>query len=687
MIYSKLPANQYINQSTPRSSFSPRSHMSDEQPSYIRHRHVAEREIPPKDGLMDFEGILYTCSAIEFKFAQLPVDFGIESTFRVCKLLLTEKQETPGGIMKDELVALIQDIDAKAAVKMKPSQDDIVDRFMKEIESSDHATGGPFVNALQFSQMCKLIEDMQKHSNLGNLELSIEQLASKFRDQIGFGSFNISRFRVQSFLSAFPNRPAEALGELETGKMFAPRSRQDHFLTEVNLWSFLKQLAMPQHVFSTALAMGINSVAELIDYINQKLTSNIALICYHFCICRLFAQRLVHMSSKKLDDRVCRSFCLLPRHFVYEEFIAFYHACDECTVSDDGIEASAYQFSKLVSDERGVSRLSLFEMRELLQMHRMWPGAAIKDINFGAADSFCGSIPPLSVGKVLVRVGLEIYEHIFEALDVQTVQDLKDLDIDVIKKTFPEFSLDWDACKMLEKLNNPAKNEDFIFNAYAPMDFETCKNILELHLANSTTCFKSSTTINSFYGTSDASTAFAIFLSKGNFSQFQLSSFLNMHPGREAWVTSFKDRSDAYFLFADHQNSDNTNAMKFPNFFSPDPVRSFVFDIGRTFAQKLTLYTQVRRDEISLKSMAKRFASSLPSNTEQENMGVLEMYEILSKQKLGAAYSKDALIQKRFALLHCRHIYNCVMKVSASTQAKTTLFFSNSLFADVFPPI
>jgi hypothetical protein len=100
---------------------------------------------------------------------------------------------------------------------------------------------------------------------------------------------------------------------------------------------------------------------------------------------------------------------------VYEEFKVFYTSCDECAAPDDEIEAAAYRFSDEACDKRGVSILSLFEVQELLQMHRTWPGAAIKDVKAAAAavasaGSVCGSLQPPSIRNVIVRVGLEMYE-------------------------------------------------------------------------------------------------------------------------------------------------------------------------------------------------------------------------------------------------------------------------------------
>jgi hypothetical protein len=386
---------------------------SDDVPSHVRHHNVSFEASPTKDALMDFEGMLLTSRAIELHFSQFPADFGVEALFRVCssgQRFVVERREN-GVIMKDELVALIYDLDAKAKVKKKPSQADIVDMFVKIIQHFE-PTQGHHCNSLTFTQALGLIQEMQQQGKLDALVFSEEQLKAKFRDHIGLGSFNISHFRVQSFLAAFPRRPIEALDQLIHGKIFSPRSKQERIVTDLSLWSFLKQLAMPPHVFSTALALNLNSVADFIAYVKGVARSALADICYHFCISKCLAQRLKLMCSDCVDERVCRNFCLLPRQHVYEEFIVFYTSCDECAVPDDEIEAAAYRFSDEACDERGVSILSLFEVRELLQMHRVWPGAAVKDVKAAAAanGSFCSSYQPSSFRNVIVRVGLEMYD-------------------------------------------------------------------------------------------------------------------------------------------------------------------------------------------------------------------------------------------------------------------------------------
>ncbi len=153
---------------------------------------------------------------------------------------------------------------------------------------------------------------------------------------------------------------------------------------------------------------------------------------------------------------------------------------------------------------------------------------------------------------------------------MQTLQDLQDLDIEFVKKVFPEFRLDFDAWDRLQKLKDI--DSDFILNSYASVDFEVAKNILEMHCHHSRKGLKSATKITSFFGSCDASTVFALFLSRGNFSFFQLSSFLSLHPGREAWVAHLEGQSEATFLFAAEHNSSSSNAIAHPNFFSPAPV-------------------------------------------------------------------------------------------------------------------
>jgi hypothetical protein len=414
MIYSRLPADRSIHQGgTPRSRAA--SSESDDVPSHVRHRNVSFEALPPKDALMDFEGMLLTSRAIELYFSQFPADFGVEALFRVCSSgpkFVDERRET-GAIMKDELVALIHDLDAKAKVKKKPSQADIVDMFVKIIQHSE-STQGHHCNTLTFTQALVLIQDMQQQGKLDALVLSEDQLKTKFRDHIGLGSFNISLFRVQSFLAAFPRRPTDALWQLHHGQMFSPRTKQERFVTDLSLWSFLKQLAMPSVVFSIALALKLNSVADFIAYVKRVAKSALANICFHFCISKCQAQRLLHMCSDNVDERECRNFCLLPRQHVYDEFIVYYSSCDECDVPDDQIEAAAYGFSVKACDERGVSKLSLFEVRELLQMHRVWPGAAEKDVQAATAavcaGSFCASYQPPLFRNVIVRVGLEMYD-------------------------------------------------------------------------------------------------------------------------------------------------------------------------------------------------------------------------------------------------------------------------------------
>ena len=160
---------------------------------------------------------------------------------------------------------------------------------------------------------------------------------------------------------------------------------------------------------------------------------------------------------------------------------------------------------------------------------------------------------------------LSRYEPIFEELDVHTVQDLQKLDIAFVKKVFPEFGLDFDACNRLQKLKDI--DSDFIFNSFASVDFDVAKNILEMHCYHSREGSKSATKISSFYGSCNASTVFALFLSRGNYSHFQLSSFLSLHPRREAWVVHAEGKSEATFLFAaEHER-----------FFSPAPVWSVPF--------------------------------------------------------------------------------------------------------------
>ena len=414
MFYSRLPANRSIHEGgTPRARAA--SSESDSVPSHVRHYNVSFEALPPKDALMDFDGMRRTVGAMEFHISQFPADFGVEALFRVCSSgpKFADERRENGVIMKDELVALVHDLDAKAKVKKKPSQADIVDMFVKIIQHSE-PTQGHHCNSLTFTQALGLVQDMQQQGKLDAPLLSEDQLKTKFRDHIGLGMFHISHFRAQSFLAAFPRRPTEALWQLHHGQIFSPRSKQERIVTDLSLWSFLKQLAMPSHVFSTALALKLNSVADFIAYIKGVAKSELAHICFHFCISKCKAQRLKHMCSDTVDERVCRNFCLLPRQHVYEEFIVYYSSCEECVVPDDEIEAAAYRFSSKACDERGVSTLSLFEVRELLQMHRVWPGAAEKDVDAAnaaaCAGSFCASYQPPLFRNVIVRVGLEMYD-------------------------------------------------------------------------------------------------------------------------------------------------------------------------------------------------------------------------------------------------------------------------------------
>jgi hypothetical protein len=271
---------------------------------------------------------------------------------------------------------------------------------------------------------------------------------------------------------------------------------------------------------------------------------------------------------------------------------------------------------------------------------------------------------------------------------VQTVQDLQALDIEFMKKAFPEFSLDFDACDRLKKLK--AIDDDFILNSYASLDFETCKNILELHCNDSRSGSKSSTKITSFFGSSNAATVFALFLSAGNFSQFQLSSFLSMHPGREAWVSRAEGR-EASFLFAVEGSAPSPSVVAHPNFFSPAPVRPV---ISSAFCFScVTLPVQVSlRVHVSFKSVAKRLATLAPSSSEQEYKAkyssVVDMYEKESALLPCAEFCQKSLIQKRFSLLHRSHVYNHLMKVAYVPHViYASVCFQTFYFADVSLPV
>jgi hypothetical protein len=258
---------------------------------------------------------------------------------------------------------------------------------------------------------------------------------------------------------------------------------------------------------------------------------------------------------------------------------------------------------------------------------------------------------------------------------VHTVQDLQKLDIEFVKKVFPEFGLDFGACDRLQKLKDI--DSHFILNSYASVDFDAAKNILEMHCNHSREGSKSATKISSFCGSCDASTVFALFLSRGNFSHFQLSSFLSLHPGREAWVARAEGKSEATFVFAAQHNSPSANAVALPNFFSPAPVRRpplFLASSAHFAYVHITLPVQVRhRVQLSFNCVAKRLALVAPSSSEQEYKDnyndISEMFEKESLLLPCAKYGGVELIKKRFALLPRSHVYNHLMKVLKSALA------------------
>ncbi len=272
---------------------------------------------------------------------------------------------------------------------------------------------------------------------------------------------------------------------------------------------------------------------------------------------------------------------------------------------------------------------------------------------------------------------------------MRSVQDLQKLDIEFVKKVFPEFGLDFGACDRLQKLKDI--DSDFILNSYASVDFDVAKNILEMHCHYSREGSKSATKISSFCGSCDASTVFALFLSRGNFSHFQLSSFLSLHPGREAWVSHSEGKSEATFVFAAQHDSPSANAVTLPNFFSPAPVSrtSLFLASSAHFAYvHMTLPAQVRhRVQLSFMSVAKRLALVAPSSSEQEYKekynDISEMFEKESLLLPCAKYGGE-LIEKRFALLHRSHVYYHLIKVSTSALAIFAFARSQQLhFADV----
>jgi len=693
MIYSKFPVQRTksLREGTPRASGSFDTFSSDDTFSQWKHDQVkSEVSLSAhSDAQMDFEGILLCNRSLELHFSQFPADFGIESSFRMCKYepSTLEEKRANGTIMKDELVALIHEIDSKAKVRKKPKQSDIIALFREQIDQEPRsvASKGPVYNALTLSQVRRIIDQLQKTNKLALSGEQLEHLETTFRDHVGLGTFNVSHFRVKAFLSAFPNRPKEAQCELDQGKMFEPRSKQEHLLTDLTLWMFMKQLCMPSHVFPTAVALKIKSVSDLVSHTKNVAKKDLAHICCHFCISQLQAQRLLSMCcDEQPDDRLCRDFCLLPRYFVYEEFIAFYRACEECAVPPDEVELAAYSFSIRVSDARGVSILSMFEVREVLQLHRTWPGAAIADISLrlSAAPPISISTRPLNLAKILVRVGLEMYAPILEEFDVQTMQHLQALNIDELTQRFPELGLDWEACARLQKLK--AVDKDFILNNFASLDFETCKQSLQLHYSLPTTHFTSK-----FFGTTNAVTSFALFLCQGNFSQFQLAAFLSMHPGREAWVAKSSAGAAARFEFAEEQAA-SPNKVKLPNFFSPAPVLERIEFSFQDVAKRLALTSENFSESSNPQPEYSSIYSSIIDMFEKESLKLKS--STLGPQKKsslpavpqvkhqqppaqaaggggggGATESSDNavsdLVKKRFALLPRCHLYDHVMKV------------------------
>ncbi len=649
MVYSNLSVHSPGN-GTPR----PASADGDDSVS----SHVRHQTFILKESCADtpFKGIMKCSESIDLYFSQFPADFGVESLFRWCTDAGEERTQAPrpssesGAMFKEELIAMIQDMDLKGNSRKQPMQSCIIDLFNEQLRQhlAPAAPACLVLNSVTFSQVCNIVKKMQIQETLDPTQEQLENLPTTFRNHIGVGCFNVSNYRVAMFLSSFPSRPQDAQQELDKGMMFQPVLRQQRGQCDLTLWTFLKQLCMPPHVFPTAKALGIKSVADLVSYVAANKKKVVAHICCHFCISKLLAERLVDMcGDRDINHCLSRSFCLLPRHFVYQEFIAFYRGCEQCNVPLHEVEITAYRVSVDVSDSRGVSKLSLFEVHDVLQLHRMYPGAAVDDLRrrVDTADPGCFSSSPLSLSKILERVGLEMYAPIFEEMDMQTLAQLKTLDVDSLTKMCPELGLDWDACDRLKKLIS--LDEDFVFNQFASLDFETCMQSLLLHYPRPATQLTSK-----FLGTTNAALAFSLFLCRGNFSQFQLATFLSMHPGREAWVSKSRPSSSS-FEFAEA----SSNTVKLPNFFSPEPV--------------------VDRIELSLQSVAKRLAlpkrssedGSLKEFFDKESLKLTQ--SMFGGTKQGAVPNEQAsgsdvllkLVQKRFALQPRRCVYDYVMKV------------------------
>jgi hypothetical protein len=285
--------------------------------------------------------------------------------------------------------------------------------------------------------------------------------------------------------------------------MFDLRSRIERVPHRLSLPDFLNRMAVPVnirgHMLQNLLLNNVSTVDDFVRYVSGQTSSKpgpkrgggggdgggdqedaiVAKLCGQHCISVALAQRIIDVCNKV--PAACEKFAPVSSSRVFEVFQGFYAASPACITPPDQVEAIAYEFSRVLADARGVSRVSLYQLASFLQEHGRFPAKAlhaVKSAGVEGIDMFTAQhelLPAPSCGAVMLRLGLERYAELFGRIGVASLEDLRNCDIESVCKVIavslplraacdattqasPEFALDSYARSALKQLSDDYDN-------------------------------------------------------------------------------------------------------------------------------------------------------------------------------------------------------------------------------------
>jgi hypothetical protein len=255
------------------------------------------------------------------------------------------------------------------------------------------------------------------------------------------------KFETQARLlfGSFPRRPNDALEHVKSAStMLDPRLRSECILHRLSLPDFLNKLAVPVHVrgrmLQTLLRSNVSTAEEFVHYAasNTDNMSIVAKLCGQHCISVALAERIVAVCNK--DPAACEKFAPVSSSRTYEVIQGFFAASSACSNQPDDIEKIAYELSRVLSDARGMSRVSLFQLVSFLQEYDAIPEKALEAVQEKGVDGIPMFVAQhklssgLHIGAILLRFGLERHTELFERIGCASLEDLKNCDVTSIAK-------------------------------------------------------------------------------------------------------------------------------------------------------------------------------------------------------------------------------------------------------------